>query len=167
MPKLKSTFQNKPLFKKKLKNYFDYENFDRSANFRNDADWYEKLDKKDIIYIPIWRSLNLFALESDDLSQPVFLKFNDLKNFSPKDYVKNFLGSHKVNGTKKNFISIDFSILEEVEIKTLFSEIGKFLSLRDINPVVGSFESSLLAYSLGISNWHKKIHFVVTVVIKL
>ena len=60
---------------------------------------------------------------------------------------------------KKNFISIDFSILEEVEIKTLFSEIGKFLSLRDINPVVGSFESSLLAYSLGISNWHKKNSF--------
>ena len=89
----------------------------------------------------------------------MFLKFNDLKNFSPKDYVKNFLGSHKVNGTKKNFISIDFSILEEVEIKTLFSEIGKFLSLRDINPIVGSFEGSLLAYSLGISNWHKKNSF--------
>ena len=33
------------------------------------------------------------------------------------------------------------------------------MSLRDINPIVGSFEGSLLAYSLGISNWHKKNSF--------
>ena len=29
-----------------IKNYFDYKNFDRSANFRNELKWYDKLDKK-------------------------------------------------------------------------------------------------------------------------
>ena len=48
MSKLKSTFQNKPLRKKNIKNYFDNDNFDRSASIRNDKDWYEKLDKNDI-----------------------------------------------------------------------------------------------------------------------
>ena len=90
MSKLKYTFQNKSFYKKNIKNYFDNENFDRSANIRNDIDWYEKLDKNDIIYIPIWRSLNLFAVKSDDLSQPVFLEFNDLKNFSPENYSHSF-----------------------------------------------------------------------------
>ena len=159
MSKLKSTFQKKTLRKKNIKNYFDNDNFDRSASIRNDKDWYEKLDKNDIIYIPIWRSLNLFSLKPDDLSQPVFLEFNDLKNFSPENYVKTFLGSDIVNRKNRYFISIDFSILNEVEIKTLFNKIGAFLSLRDINPIVGSFEGSLLAYSLGISNWHKKNSF--------
>ena len=159
MSKLKSTFQKKTLRKKNIKNYFDNDNFDRSASIRNDKDWYEKLDKNDIIYIPIWRSLNLFSLKPDDLSQPVFLAFNDLKNFSPQNYVKTFLGSDIVNRKNRYFISIDFSILNEVEIKTLFNKIGAFLSLRDINPIVGSFEGSLLAYSLGISNWHKKNSF--------
>ena len=159
MSKLKSTFQKKTLCKKNIKNYFDNDNFDRSASIRNDKDWYEKLDKNDIIYIPIWRSLNLFSLKPDDLSQPVFLAFNDLKNFSPQNYVKTFLGSDIVNRKNRYFISIDFSILNEVEIKTLFNKIGAFLSLRDINPIVGSFEGSLLAYSLGISNWHKKNSF--------
>ena len=31
-----------------IKNYFDNDNFDRSASIRNDKDWYEKLDKNDI-----------------------------------------------------------------------------------------------------------------------
>ena len=93
------------------------------------------------------------------MSQPVFLEFNDLKNFSPENYVKTFLGSDIVNRKNRYFISIDFSILNEVEIKTFFNKIGVFLSLRDINPIVGSFEGSLLAYSLGISNWHKKNSF--------
>ena len=155
MSELKSTFQKKPLLKKNKKNYFDNDNFDRSATIRNDIDWYEKLDKNDIIYIPIWRSLNLFSLKPDDLSQPVFLEFNDLKNFSPENYVKTFLGSDIINEKKRYFISIDFSILDEVKIKNFFSEIGTFCSLRDISPIVSSFESSLLAYSLCISNWHK------------
>ena len=73
MSKLKPTFLKEPFYQKNIKNYFDNENFDRSANLRNDANWYDKLDKKDIIYIPIWRSLNLFALKSDKLSEPVFL----------------------------------------------------------------------------------------------
>ena len=93
------------------------------------------------------------------MSQPVFLEFNDLKNFSPENYVKTFLGSDIVNRKKRYFISIDFSILDEVEIKTFFSNIGTFLSLRDINPIVSSFEGSLLAYSLGVSNWHNKNSF--------
>ena len=114
MSKLKPTFLKEPFYQKKIKNYFDNENFDRSANLRNDANWYDKLDKKDIIYIPIWRSLNLFALKSDNLSEPVFLEFNDLKNFSPENYVKTFLGSDIINEKKKYFISIDFSILDEV-----------------------------------------------------
>ena len=107
MSKLKSTFQKKTLRKKNIKNYFDNDNFDRSVSIRNDKDWYEKLDKKDIIYIPIWRSLNLFALKSDNLSEPVFLEFNDLKNFVPENYVKTFLGSDIVNRKKRYFISID------------------------------------------------------------
>ena len=57
MSKLKSTFQKKTLRKKNIKNYFDNDNFDRSASIRNDKDWYEKLDKNDIIYIPIWMIL--------------------------------------------------------------------------------------------------------------
>jgi len=61
MSKLKPTFLKEPFYQKNIKNYFDNENFDRSANLRNDANWYDKLDKKDIIYIPIWRSLNLFS----------------------------------------------------------------------------------------------------------
>ena len=109
-----------------VKNYFDYRNFDRSVNIRNELNWYDKLDKKSIIYIPIWRSLNLFTLKSDDLSQPVFLEFNDLKNFSPENYVKTFLGSDIVNRKKRYFISIDLSTLDEAEIKTFFSEIGAF-----------------------------------------
>ena len=129
MSKLKPTFLKEPFYQKKIKNYFDNENFDRSANLRNDANWYDKLDKKDIIYIPIWRSLNLFALKSDNLSEPVFLEFNDLKNFVPENYVKTFLGSYIVNRKKRYFISIDLSTLDEAEIKTFFSEIGTFLSL--------------------------------------
>ena len=115
MSKLKPTFLKEPFYQKKIKNYFDNENFDRSANLRNDANWYDKLDKKDIIYIPIWRSLNLFALKSDNLSEPVFLEFNDLKNFVPENYVKTFLGSYIVNRKKRYFISIDLSTLNEAE----------------------------------------------------
>ena len=62
-------------------------------------------------------------------------------------------------GAHPSFNLLPISFLDEVEIKTLFNKIGAFLSLRDINPIVGSFEGSLLAYSLGISNWHKKNSF--------
>ena len=144
---------------KVIKNYFDYKNFDRSVNFRNELKWYDKLDKKNVIYIPIWNSLSLFSTKSEDYSQPVFLNSKDIKVISSKSYTKTFLGSKLINKKKKYFVSLDFSILDEIEIKTLFSKIGTFFSLRDINPLVGSFEGSLLAYSLGISNWHKKNSF--------
>ncbi len=142
-----------------INNFFDYKNFDRSADIRNDLYWYDKLDKKNVIYIPIWNSMNLFSTKSEDYSQPVFLKFSDLKNISSKSYLKTFLGSKIINRKKKYFVLLDFSILNEIEAKNYFNNIGTFLSLRDINPLVGSFEGSLLAYSLGISNWHKKNSF--------
>ena len=52
-----------------INNFFDYKNFDRSADIRNDLYWYDKLDKKNVIYIPIWNSLSLFSAKSEDYSQ--------------------------------------------------------------------------------------------------
>ena len=73
-----------------IENYFDYKNFERSANFRNELKWYDKLDKKNVMYIPIWNSLSLFSTKSEDYSQPVFLNFKDIKIISPKNYIKTY-----------------------------------------------------------------------------
>ena len=114
-----------------------------------------------------WRTIKIIALQtSEKIAEINEVKFSEIKwsadstkifyNKYPKPAPSKRLSQQSYNAALFYF---DLSTLDEAEIKTFFSEIGTFLSLRDINPIVGSFEGSLLAYSLGISNWHKKNSF--------
>ena len=134
-------------------NYFGLHNYDRSIEFRHNENWFEDLDKKNIYVVPIWKSLNLFSNEND--LNPVFFKYSEIKDFLNSDYLRIFLGCKKEQSIKKIYVCVDFSKLSEFKIKKYFGTFGKFLSLKDINPLVDGNLGSILAYSLAICNWHK------------
>ena len=136
-------------------NFFGFSKYDRLENVRENANWFEKLDKKRIKFIPVWRGLNLFSNKNENILNPFFLHFSEIEDLLKDDHLKIFLGC-KIDQTKKTFfVSVDFSKLSEFKIKKYLNSFGKFFSLRDINPLVDASTGSILAYSLGISNWHR------------
>ena len=149
MKKIKSALlNNKP-------NFFGFDDFDRLSHYREKQDWFRKLNKEKVKFIPVWRALNLFSRDDKNVSNPVFLEFNEIQKLLNEKHFKIFLGCKIIMAQKLFFICIDFSLLSETKIKRYLNSFGKFLSLRDINPLVDIFTGSILAYSLGISNWHR------------
>ena len=47
-------------FSKFQPNYFGSDNLDRMTDNRNDLNWFEKLNKKNVKIVPVWNSSILF-----------------------------------------------------------------------------------------------------------
>ena len=54
-------------FSKFQPNYFGSDNLDRMTDNRNDLNWFEKLNKKNVKIVPVWNSSILLALETSAL----------------------------------------------------------------------------------------------------
>ena len=55
-----------------------------------------------------------------------------------------------------SYLAIDISSLEEDEATNKLAPWGKFADLREIGPLIGGIEGSILAYARGIIFWHSR-----------
>ena len=123
--------------------------------------WLNKLNKKSTKVIPLWNSLNLFSKLDKRPQAPkaIFPNYFDIdKNLNEMNRII-FLGTSIDKVSETFFICIDFSNLSEIEVNNIFSQYGQFYDLKDVSTLIDSETGSILAYSNGIDNWHKKHSF--------
>jgi len=155
-----STFNKNDLYSEKP-NHFGYTGLNRAILFRDDKNWLNKLNKKSTKVIPLWNSLNLFSKLDKSLQTPraIFPNYFDIgKHLNERHHII-FLGTSTNKVSETFFICIDFSNFSEIEVNSIFSQYGKFYDLKDVSPLIDVESGSILAYSNGINNWHKKHSF--------
>ena len=149
-------------FSKLQPNYFGYDNLDRMTDYRNDLNWFEKLNKKNVKIVPVWNSSILFerAIKSqEDFTSILFPNLYDIEEFIENQNLKILLGSRNKSTINEIFLCIDFSNSTQKKINSIMQSFGEFRSLRDASPKLDKFKGSLAAYAIAISNWHKQNKF--------
>ena len=140
-------------------NHFSFGGLDRDVISREESNCLDfVLERPETRIVPIWRSLNLFsgALETGKTPVPAYLSTDeatDLINIA-KNQV--YLGKQNVANTLISYLAIDISSLEEDEATNKLAPWGKFADLREIGPLIGGIEGSILAYARGIIFWHSR-----------
>ena len=140
-------------------NHFSFGGLDRDVISREESNCLDfVLERPETRIVPVWRSLNLFsgALETGKTPVPAYLSTDeatDLINIA-KNQV--YLGKQNVANTLISYLAIDISSLEEDEATNKLAPWGKFADLREIGPLIGGIEGSILAYARGIIFWHSR-----------
>ena len=140
-------------------NHFSFGGLDRDVISREESNCLDfVLERPETRIVPVWRSLNLFsgALETGKTPVPAYLsteEATDLINIA-KNQV--YLGKQNVANTLISYLAIDISSLEEDEATNKLAPWGKFADLREIGPLIGGIEGSILAYARGIIFWHSR-----------
>jgi NAD+ diphosphatase len=149
-------------FSKLQPNFFGSDNLDRMTDNRNDLNWFEKLNKKNVKIVPVWNSSILFerAIKSqEDFTSILFPNLYDIEEFIENQNLKILLGSRNKSTVNEIFLCIDFSNSTQKKINSIMQSFGEFRSLRDASPKLDKFKGSLAAYAIAISNWHKQNKF--------
>ena len=149
-------------FSKFQPNYFGSDNLDRMTDNRNDLNWFEKLNKKNVKIVPVWNSSILFERSKksqENFTNILFPNLYDFKEFIENQNLKILLGSRNKSTVNEIFLCIDFSNSTQKKINSIIKSFGEFRSLRDASPKLDKFEGSLAAYAIAISNWHKQNKF--------
>ena len=149
-------------FSKLQPNYFGSDNLDRMTDNRNDLNWFEKLNKKNVKIVPVWNSSILFEhskKSQENFTNILFPNLYDFKEFIENQNLKILLGSRNKSTVNEIFLCIDFSNSTQKKINSIIKSFGEFRSLRDASPKLDKFEGSLAAYAIAISNWHKQNKF--------
>ena len=149
-------------FSKFQPNYFGSDNLDRMTDNRNDLNWFEKLNKKNVKIVPVWNSSILFertTKSQENFTNILFPNLYDFKEFIENQNLKILLGSRNKSTVNEIFLCIDFSNSTQKKINSIIKSFGEFRSLRDASPKLDNFKGSLAAYAIAISNWHKQNKF--------
>ena len=149
-------------FSKLQPNYFGSDNLDRMTDYRNDLNWFEKLNKKNVKIVPVWNSSILFertTKSQENFTNILFPNLYDFEEFIENQNLKILLGSRNKSTLNEIFLCIDFSNSTQKKINSIMQSFGEFRSLRDASPKLDKFKGSLAAYAIAISNWHKQNKF--------
>ena len=149
-------------FSKLQPNYFGSDNLDRMTDNRNDLNWFEKLNKKNVKIVPVWNSSILFertTKSQENFTNILFPNLYDFEEFIENQNLKILLGSRNKSTVNEIFLCIDFSNSTQKKINSIIKSFGEFRSLRDASPKLDKFKGSLAAYAIAISNWHKQNKF--------
>ena len=140
-------------------NHFSFGGLDRDVITREKVNCLDYvLDNPATRIVPIWQSLNLFSntLETGSTPVPAYLSIQEAKDLIEIAKNQVYLGKQAVASTFISYLAIDISSLEEDEATNKLAPWGKFADLRDIGPLIGGIEGSILAYARGIMFWHNR-----------
>ena len=149
-------------FSKLQPNYFGSDNLDRMTDHRNDLNWFEKINKKNVKIVPVWNSSILFERSinsQENYTNILFPNLYDFEEFIENQNLKILLGSKNKSKVNEIFVCIDFSNFTQKKMNSIMQSYGEFRSLRDASPKLDNFKGSLAAYAIAISNWHKQNKF--------
>ena len=140
-------------------NHFSFGGLDRDVNSREESNCLDfVLERPETRIVPVWRSLNLFsgALETGKTPVPAYLSTEEATDLIKIAKNQVYLGKQNVANTLISYLAIDISSLEEDEATNKLAPWGKFADLREIGPLIGGIEGSILAYARGIIFWHSR-----------
>ncbi len=140
-------------------NHFSFGGLDRDVVSREESSCLDSaLERPETRIVPIWRSLNLFsgALETGKTPVPAYLSTEEATDLIKIAKNQVYLGKQNVANTLISYLAIDISSLEEDEATNKLAPWGKFADLREIGPLIGGIEGSILAYARGIIFWHSR-----------
>jgi len=138
-------------------NHFSFGGLDRDVISREESNCLDfVLERPETRIVPVWRSLNLFsgALETGKTPVPAYLSTEEATDLIKIAKNQVYLGKQNVANTLISYLAIDISSLEEDEATNKLAPWGKFADLREIGPLIGGIEGSILAYARGIIFWH-------------
>ncbi len=127
---------------------------DRAAQRRSDDAWLaDRLRDPESRFVPLWQDRNLIV--PGDAPSAASVAGGDLPPGAHSEEQAVFLGLE--NGGRAWF-AVDLSAHEKSDLATL-GDGAKFISLRRVGPLMDPAAGSLLAYTLGITYWHRRHRF--------
>jgi NAD+ diphosphatase len=128
---------------------------DRISEQRRNPDWLAaRLTTAGTCLVPVWRTLNLVAGEPD-APRAVRLDAQEAwwRDMGADEVV--LLGESEGAA----HFAIDLSRIEDPERHPRLREVGRFVDLRTVGPLIAREEGSLLAYARGLMWWHARHRF--------
>ncbi len=139
----------------KRPNIYGFSGLDRSAHIREREGWLtELLEISTTRLVPVWRSRNLVQ-DTDGTPSAALLSVVQHHYLIARADSVVFLGDYE----GVSHVALDLSALEETEAMDLVAAEGAFMDLRQIGPLLGRFEGSILAYARGVMWWHQRHRF--------
>ena len=140
-------------------NHFSFGGLDRDVITREKDNCLDYvLANPETRIVTIWRSLNLFSnnVKTGAPPVPAYLSIQEAKDLIEIAKNQVYLGKQAVDSTFISYLAIDISSLEENEATNNLAAWGEFADLREIGPLIGGIDGSILAYARGIMFWHSK-----------
>lgn len=141
-------------------NHFGFGGLDRAAHLREKENWLEALQADPAtLVVPLWRSRNLFEDLGDQEQtppRPAYIPAARAGDMLRHGRHHAFLGSATVGNNYHHKVMVDLTHLSEEEALALTSEFGQFGDLREIGPLIGAHDGSILAYARGLAFWHQR-----------
>ena len=143
-------------------NHLSFGGLDRDVLNREREDFVDLVLKNSITRIlPVWRSKNLFSDTGKTGSSPMYAYLSP-KEASDLIKIANihvYLGKQMGRDTEIPYLAIDISSLNEAQAFKKLVSWGKFRDLREISPIIGGIEGSILAYAKAMIYWNYRNGF--------
>lgn len=134
-------------------NFYSAVAVDRLGLRRSDREWLDRaLDAPTAVYLPVWRMKNLVT--DGQTPRPVFLRSKDLQDLLPLADSLSLLGEK--DGVI--FFAVDLPA-NGAQPPTQLVNMGCFMDLRRVGPLLDHDEAALLAYARAITYWHGQNRF--------
>jgi len=134
-------------------NCFAAHPIERVHEKRRDDKWVtDRLKDPSTLFIPVWRSKNLFT--EAQVPCPVLLSRNDLGDLIPMAESTILLGV-KDGGA---YFAIDLPS-HDSSLLASFAGVGRFRDLRGVGALLDCREGGLLAYARAMTYWHRHHRF--------
>ncbi len=149
-------------------NWYSHPDLDRLAVKRRDPDFYaQRLYAENTRFVPVWRGKHLVERQPEGargVAKPVYI--SPQVDWWP-EYVATapiLLGeSPDPDGPGPlepyTYFAIDLSQIPEPKDFAPLNDLGAFVDLRRIGPMLGAGEAAILAYARGMITWHQKHKF--------
>jgi len=134
----------------------------RGAELHENKDCIQKLLKsEETLIVPIWRTHNLFSkmVRKGEKPLPAFLPVDEVSSLISISDHQVFLGIQKFGTKTPAYLAIDISALNEKDVENRVSKWGSFKDLRNISPLIGGVEGSIMAYARAMIYWHSRNKF--------
>ena len=143
-------------------NHFSFGGLDRDVIARENEDCINLvLGLSNTRIFPVWHYKNLFCEtgENGKIPAPAYLSPDEATDLIKIASNKVYLGKRTDKDTEISYLAIDISCLEEDKATSILASWGKFADLREISPLVGGVEGSILAYAKAMMFWHSRTGF--------
>ena len=143
-------------------NHFSFGGLDRDVILREEASCIDSvLEHPETRIVPIWRSLNLFSKTVEKGAPPAlaYLSTEEAIDLIKIAKYQVYLGKQTDANAFISYLAVDISSLEEDEATNKLAPWGKFADLREIGPLIGGVDGSILAYARGMMFWHSRNGF--------